>query len=168
MPSKWFIIYYVNKDGKCLIDYYQLDISRIAAFRSLDYKREFVYIVTKAEQATRLYDKNPEELEERKTRMIKEFGFAWEEYGILGEKLITRAEYDDGAAVIEGKVVEATDAKLRLRYNTPYNFIIASNGSPISNQKFDKINEEFLNDILQGKHTLEEYLETALKFEHDD
>ena len=36
---------------------------------------------------------------------------------------MTRAEYDDGATVIDGKVVDLNGkAKLRIRYITPYNF----------------------------------------------
>jgi hypothetical protein len=38
--------------------------------------------------------------------MIKESGYYNEEYGVLEGVPITRAEYDDGAAVIYGKVIE--------------------------------------------------------------
>lgn len=51
---------------------------------------------------------------------------------------MSRREYDDDAAVIDGKVVDLEHkAKLRNRYLTPYNFIICAHFNSINNSKYD-------------------------------
>ena len=151
-------------DGKCLMDYHQLDIARIAAYRSPSYYREFVYVEVKAELPTGIYEYEPEDI----PRMTGKFGFAAEEYGVLGELLISRAEYDDGAAVVNGKVIDASDAQLRIRYLTPYNFIIAASDSPINNTNYDLRVKDFLDGIIQGRRTLEEFVDVVESFERRD
>lgn len=54
------------------------------------------------------------------------WGYYTEEYGLIGKKIISRQEHDDGAAIINGKIVDASNSELRLRHLTPYNFIIAA------------------------------------------
>jgi hypothetical protein len=76
---------------------------------------------------------------------------------------ITRAEYDDGAAIIDGKPCPTAGAQLRVRYVTPYNFIIASQGSPINNSHFDQQLDEMFVKILKGKTSLEELAKEVLK-----
>ena len=73
------------------------------------------------------------------------------------DRPVTRAEYDDGAAIIDGKPQQIPGAQLRVRYNTPYNFIIASQESPINNSQFDAQADKILNDILKGKSTVQEF-----------
>lgn len=77
-------------------------------------------------------------------------GYDYEEYGLVsGKTFITRAEYDDGAAVIDGRLTQVCDrSELRVRYTTPYNFLIAANGSPINNSRFDKVLVDLLNKAL--------------------
>lgn len=151
-------------NGKCLMDYHGLDIAKIAAYRNHSYYREFVYVETKAEPSTGIYEYEPEDI----PRMTGKFGFAAEEYGVLGETLISRAEYDDGAAVVNGKVIDAAGAKLRIRYLTPYNFLIAASDSPINNNEVDLLIKDFLDGILQGRRTLEEFVEEAARFKRRD
>jgi hypothetical protein len=57
-----------------------------------------------------------------------EFGYYWEEYGLAdGVHPINRAELDDGAAVINGVLQDIRGRNvLRVRYVTPYNFVIAA------------------------------------------
>ncbi len=86
------------------------------------------------------------------------FGYYWEEYGLVdGAHLITRAQYDDGAAMIEGQLQDVRGrTELRLRYVTPYNFIIAANGSAINNGDFDEVLVEKLDAMLRGEDRIEE------------
>lgn len=82
-------------------------------------------------------------------------GYSWEEYGIIKNKIgwqipIRREDYDDGATVINGKVIDALDAKLRTRYLTEYNFIIAAKGSPYNSQRFDRHSKNLFNGILRN------------------
>ena len=65
----------------------------------------------------------PEDIE----RNIKQYGYCREEYGFYKDKIaISREEYDDGSAVINGKVTDTKGSKLRVRYLSSYNFIIAA------------------------------------------
>lgn len=136
-----------------LMDVHELNISRIAAVNQEVYYRKFVYVEVAPDEPTGLYD----DPEETIARQIKSFGFANEEYGLVDGKLpVTREEYDDGAAIIDGKPVNIIGrCALRLRHTSPYNFIIAPFMSPINNNKFDYELEEFLNRLLQGDNVFE-------------
>ena len=131
-----------------LMDVHELNISRIAAVHQEVYYRKFVYVEVAPDEPTGLYD-DPDEMI---ARQIERSGFANEEYGLVDGKLpVTREEYDDGAAIIEGRPVDIVGrCALRLRHTSPYNFIIAPFMSPINNNKFDYELEEFLNRLLQG------------------
>jgi hypothetical protein len=89
-------------------------------FRSSAYWKSFVYIQTKADLPIGIYSQTKEDIE----RMISNFGYAWEEYGLFEDKPITRSCYDDGAAVIDGKVVDTFGAELRARYLSKYNLLV--------------------------------------------
>jgi predicted nucleotidyltransferase len=126
----------------------ELKISRIAAVPGTSYHRSFVYVRTDAGDPTGLYP----ERDDRRQKRIEEFGFESEEYGIfMNRHLLTRAEYDDGAKMIDGKIVDtAGSSVLRVRYVSPYNFLIAAQGSPINNPKFDFVLEDILNNALKS------------------
>jgi hypothetical protein len=91
-------------------------------------------------------------------RQIGRFGYASEEYGLVDESLpVTRAEYDDAAAIIEGKPVDIGGrVKLRARYLSPYNFLIAPHTSPINNNEFDYQLEGYLNGLVRGEDKFDE------------
>ena len=77
---------------------------------------------------------------------------------------MTRAEYDDGAAVIDDKVVDLNGkAKLRIRYITPYNFIICAHFNPMNSSAYDGMLERILNGILKGQSSVEEIVEAVKK-----
>jgi hypothetical protein len=70
---------------------------------------------------------------------------------------VTRAEYDDGSAIIDGKPVDIRGrVALRARYTSPYNFLIAPFMSPINNKDFDYVLQTYLNRLLQGENVFEE------------
>lgn len=144
-------------DSSVLMDEQELLIDEIAAVNAGAYYQSFVYVKTRASEKSGLYD-YPIDAE------VADYGFAREEFAEFEGHLITRAEYDDGAAVIDGVPVSTVGkASLRIRYVTPYNFIIAPINSPINNNKFDRIRDEILTDILRGKATLEDFLEDFMK-----
>lgn len=89
---------------------------------------------------------------------IKDFGYASEEYALLGDVPISRAEFDDGAAVINGKVVDAKGAQVRVRYLSKYNFIIVAKTSPYNSKDCDLISEKYLKGILNGTHNFDDFL----------
>jgi len=136
---------------KALMNINQLKIKRIAAYHGDSYYKDFVYVEAEGEKQTGLYELTKEDIK----RHIETFGYSWEEYGLIDylffwKKPIRREDYDDGATVIRGKVIDAHDAELRVRYLSDYNFIIAAKGSPYNSHKFDRSSKDYLNGILAG------------------
>lgn len=140
-----------------LIDGQELVIDELAAVNAGSYYQPFIYIKTKASKPSGLYDFSIQD-------QIDYWGYAWEEFGLFRGKPIRRAEYDDGAAVIDGKVVDlGGEAEIRIKYLSPYNLLIAPQGSPINNNKFDQLRNQLLNGILKSDRTLEELTTEILK-----
>lgn len=140
-----------------LIDSQELIIEELAAVNAGSYYQNFIYIKTKASEPSGIYTHPIQD-------QIDYWGYAWEEFGLFQGKPIRRAEYDDGAAVIDGKVVDlGGEAKIRIKYISPYNLIIAPQGSPINNNNFDQVRRIILNKILKGESTLEELTAEILK-----
>ncbi|WJS05795.1 toll/interleukin-1 receptor domain-containing protein [Roseibium aggregatum] len=139
----------------------ELNICKIAAVNAGQYYQSFVYVQTKADPPTGLYDTDAEILD----REVEDFGFAREEYGLVDDNLpVTRAEYDDGAAVIEGKPVNIGGrVTLRVRYLTPYNFLIAPYTSPINNDAFDEPLENYLNKLLESNDIFDAMCEDIMR-----
>lgn len=145
-------------DDTVLFDHQEITLEELAAVNASSYYQEFVYIKAKPSPPSGLYDLShvPDEL------ALK--GYAREEFALFRGRPITRAEFDDGAAVIDGDVVNLNgEAFLRERYLTPYNLIIAPQESPINNKQFDGARNEMLNRILRGEATVEELTDAILK-----
>lgn len=132
----------------------ELNITKIAAVSFGVYYRSFVYVETAADAPTGL---DPD-VQDRIDHSVNRRGYADEEYGLVDGTLpVTRAEYDDGAAIINGRPVDVRGrTELRARYLTPYNFLIAPQLSPINNKEFDYELEALLNAILRGEAELGE------------
>ena len=148
-------------DGIYLLNSDELKIRKIAAVNTGAYYQQFVYVETDAMEPTGIYPISEESIQEN----IRHFGYAREEYGLYkNETMVTLACYDDGAALINGELVElGTDVEPRTRYVTPYNIIIASSSSPINNGSFDTIFKQIMNDLLTGEATIEKLTEKILK-----
>ncbi len=146
-------------NNKLLIDAYEYVIDEIAVYRDDSYEKNFVYVKVKAEKPVGVYDWSSEDIE----RNIKQYGFCREEYGLYNDKVaISREEYDDGAAVINGKVIDTKGSRLRIRYLSNYNFVIAAKQSPINSHEFDSGSKEILNGILKGTNTFDELFDFIL------
>jgi Predicted nucleotide-binding protein containing TIR-like domain len=139
-------------DTHCLVDVDELNISKIAVWRSGAYYKDFVYVEVHPDQPTGLYPTDKASIQSS----IDMLGYALEEYGLFQDTPITRACYDDGAAVIDGAVIDTSGAQLRIRYLSPFNFLIASKFSPINSHEFDELSEPLLNDMLCGQDHLDE------------
>ena len=126
----------------------ELQIERVAAVRGSTYQRSFVYVHCGAMEPTGLYRTSSS----GRASAVEQNGYDYEEYGLVsGKTPVTRSDYDAGLAVIEGKVMDISRvSELRVRYTTPYNFVIAANGSPINNSRFDNILADQLNGALVG------------------
>ena len=138
---------------KVLMNNEELEIKRIAAYQDERYFKCFVYVEVKGEKQTGLYNHTEADIK----RHIATFGYSWEEFGLLGKKPIRREQYDDGATVNKGKVIDASDSELRVRYLSDYNFIITGKGAPYNSNKFDLGAKKWFNDILNGNTTAENF-----------
>jgi hypothetical protein len=138
----------VESDDMVLLDSDELIIDEIAAVNpGADY-RKFVYIRTRAARPSPVFDGDIDD-------QLAWRGYANEELGFYKGRYITRAEFDDGAAVIDGRPVDVRgDVELRIRYLTPYNFLIAAQFSPLNNAEIDHQITDLLNGILRGEQTL--------------
>lgn len=78
-----------------------MEIERIGVYHSSLYYKDFVYVEAKADNPTGLYKRTEESIQQS----VSSLGYAWEEYAEFDGHLVSREEYDDGATVIDGKVV---------------------------------------------------------------
>jgi hypothetical protein len=148
---------------KILLGIDELEINRIAVSISPFYYKCFIYVETKGEKQIGLYNFTKEDIERKKNT----FGYCSEEYALLGKRPITREHYDDGATVIKDDVVETFGSKLRIRYLSEYNFIIAAKQSPFNSKKFDRESYDYFNAILKGEKTSEEFIEILENYERN-
>lgn len=148
-PSNLHIESYRRLDDRLvLLNWEELRVRSIAACPNQAYQRVFVYLEAEGVEPTGLYPHD----EESTKRAVEVMGYDSEEYAIFDEKLIKREEYDDGAALIDGKLIDTRGKmELRIRHLTPYNIIIAANGSPLNNSTFDARLETLLNGALASR-----------------
>jgi hypothetical protein len=149
---------------KVLLGVKELEVKRMAVNIDRAYYKCFIYLEVKGEKQCGLYTYNDSDIK----RHIETFGYSWEEFGVYNNIRIKREEFDDGAAIIKGKVVETFGAKLRTRFLSDYNFIITGHDSPFNSQKFERSTEKYFNEILSGKMEAErlfEFLDTFQKRE---
>lgn len=148
-------IFLMNRD--------ELRISKIAAVHGRSYYQSFVYVEVDAMEPTGLYPSTIQRITQAQAGHDR--AYLYEEYGLVdGKYMITAAEKDDGAAVINGKIEDtAGRAEGRTRYVTRYNFVIAAHGSPLNVTAFDRYLEHHLDGILKGTSTLESLAEDIAK-----
>lgn len=152
MRASWIKKLQRLSETRCLLDRYELDIDKVAVFHSNAYYKCFVYVEVNRDKPVGVCETIEEDIE----RMVSNWGYALEEYGLFDQTPIARTCYDDGAAVINGNVVDTSGAELRVRYLSKYNFLIASKFSPVNSREFEKISGQIFNEILVGKGDLQE------------
>jgi len=85
-----------------------------------------------------------------------DYTWYWEEFGLVdGKHLVTRAVYDDGSAVIDGRL-QSLQGRVegRSRYVTSYNFVIAAGGAPLLSMNYDENLQGHLDAMLKGEDRL--------------
>jgi uncharacterized caspase-like protein len=169
-PIWWFrgyanspIIHFENlEDDIILINNEELKINKVIAVHSHSYYQLFVYIETYPMLPSGLYNWVEQDIQSQ----IKKCGYCCEEFGVYQRKiLVKRSEYDDGAAIIDGKIVELDErfTELRVRYLSPHNLVIASLENPLNNPSFDSTFEEIMNNILKGNASIEDLSQAILQ-----
>jgi hypothetical protein len=150
------------EDDIVLINREELKIKSIIAVNAPSYYQCFVYIETYPMKPSGLYNWEEQEIQSQ----IEQYGYCLEEFGIYQRKfLVKRSEYDDGATIIDGKIVELDwrSTELRVRYLSPYNLVIAAFENPLSNPSFDRDFEEVMNNILRDNASIEDLSRAVLK-----
>lgn len=144
----------VSKDKFLLNDLDEIKVKRILVFPANEYYKKFVYVEAFAEEPTGLYPHN----EERKEN--SQNGFLTEEYAIHNGEKITKEEAYDGAIWKDGKHIYLNDnVEYRLRYITPYNFIICAKYNPINKSENDGKLKCLLDGILNDQNSTDELIE---------
>lgn len=151
---------------KVLLNYDELIIEKIVAFRGSSYYQDFVYVQCKADKPTGLYEHNQLSLESSK----EEGGEYQEEFAIFRNKYISRQDYDDGATIINGKPIKTIGAELRGRTLIKYNFIICAKFAPYNCQKFSATSKEYFKNLLNNQITFDEFAKWMRSFpkNHND
>ncbi|QEE47589.1 nucleotidyltransferase domain-containing protein [Rhizobium sp. WL3] len=154
-PSNLQITSYTETNEYLLINGEEMKIARVAAVNHASYKYNFVYVEVDPLPAIGIYERTPDRIAEVAAGNGP-FSYYSEEYGLVdGVHLVTRAEADDGSAVIEGELQSILGrSEIRGRYVTKYNFIIAAAGAPIMDTTYDYTLEGHLNALLKGEDRL--------------
>ncbi|WP_394890345.1 hypothetical protein ACG873_02915 [Mesorhizobium sp. AaZ16] len=163
-PSNLQISSYAEAADCLLINGEEMKIVRVAAVNPASYKYNFVYVEVDPLPPIGIYERTPERIAEVAAG-DSPFAYYWEEYGLVdGIHLVTRAEADDGSAMIEGKLQSLRGRlEIRSRYVTKYNFIIAAGGAPLMNSSYDYTLEGHLNAMLKGEDRLPVIVEESLR-----
>jgi nucleoside phosphorylase len=146
---------FVEEGDRYVLNGGEMSIRRIAAVGSRSYKHQFVYVEVAPLPATGLYPHTADQIAEVE-RGDGDYTWYWEEFGLIdGKHLVTRAVYDDNAAVIDGRLQSIRGrAECRSRHVTPYNFVIAAGGAPILAMEYDEKLERHLDAMLKGQDRL--------------
>jgi hypothetical protein len=154
-PLNMFIDNYARlADGKCVIGWDELKIARVAAYRTLASSMwEFLYVESVPEPPSGVYEYPRGYVEQEQNSRAMGF-FCSEEYAVWNGRAITREEYDDGAALIDGKPMPISGAEIRIRFLTRYNFLVCGNRHVINDMKADWEALQLLDGILRGTRRL--------------
>lgn len=160
------------ENNKVLMNTDELLIKRIVVYRdSGRYYGQYVYVEVEADKPCGCYSHN----EDTMKYMVDKRGYYDEEFAVfkpswyLPERKITRQEYDDGSAMVNGKPMRLHGrAELRLRYLTSYNFILAAKFSPFNCHEFDRTSGEYFKGMLNGTISVKQFDEYMMVFPKRD
>ncbi|MFA7222786.1 MAG: hypothetical protein WC148_04635 [Bacilli bacterium] len=147
--------------NKILLNYDELKIEKIAAYRGRSYYQDFVYVQCLPDKPIGIYNYDKEYMEE----CLKNNRNYTEDFGLYKGKILTRQEYDDGAAVIKGKPQSISGAELRTRFLTKYNFIIAAKYSPYNCDEFYKTSDGLFGGLLKSEVSFDDFINGMKNFE---
>lgn len=153
-------------NGVILLGWNELKIRKIAVFSdSARYYSEYLYI--EAEGMPSVYT---DHLTAEKVREIADtMGYCDEEYAVVQESgfplIISRHEYDDGHAEVDGRIIPIHEkAKLRCRYLSPVNFLVAAKFGSFNCNTFCRTSREYFDGLLKGKVSLDQFHEYLMTF----
>ena len=123
----------------------EVQIRRIAAAENRAYWSCFVYVEVDGVVPSGAYNCS----EESSQQMLRLRGYCSEEVCLFRGRYLKRTFFDDGAAEIDGHLVDLGDeAELRRRYLSKYNFVLAGQDSATNNTGFEQHLHSLMNEIL--------------------
>ncbi len=163
-PSNLQITSYTAGTDCLRINGDEMNLARVAAVNPASYKYSFVYVEVALLPPTGVYEGTAERIEET-IQGKSPFPYYCEEYGLVdGTHLVTRAEADDGSAMIQGKLQSLGGRlEVRSRYVTKYNFVIAAGGAPLLDIPYDYRLQTRLNAMLKGEDRLSEIIKESMR-----
>jgi hypothetical protein len=149
---------------RVLLGFEELVLSKIVAFRPSHRMHNLLYIETRADEPSGAYEYRSAEIADVLAERVNTSTWGYfvdEEYGLWNGHPITRTEYDDAAAIIEGRPQRTHGADLRVRYLTPYNLILCSRRHVINQNRFDRVLGELMDRILIGSNTVDQLIKAV-------
>lgn len=145
---------------RCIMDFHELRLGRVAAYRSGAYYKSFVYVETVADDSTGFLPTDTSSI----LAEVAQHGFASEPYAVHEGRSIRREFHDDGAAEIDGELVAVEGSEARIRYLTPYNFLLAAKFSPLNSERFRSESGPMLEAMLRGEDRIQELIALVESF----
>jgi len=140
----------------------ELRIARIGASRtSFRPYRSFVYIEAVADEPSGAYVREPGEVNDLLRGKVPGYYFVSEEYAVWNERCITLGEYEDDAAIIDGRPQPIAGAVRRLRFLTKYNFVLCGQYNVLNQKIADRETGEILDSILKGDSSFENLVDAV-------
>lgn len=160
----------ILNNRKVLINTSELRLRRMVVFRdSARLRQQYIYLEADADKPTGLYKYDYLVMRD----MIELSGYFDEEYAVFrknrfSKRNIRLEEYDDGACVIGGKVYSTYGkAEPRVRYLSPYNFIMCAQAAPYNSRNFDSTSKEMLKKMRNYDITKEEFHQYMIGIQDD-
>ena len=146
--------YKVLRNGTYVIGCDECRIKRIAVYASsARYYCEYVYIEMEPLPPIDKETYSQEHIDE----ITSGLGYCDEEYAVFNGHPISRKEYDNGVAEIDGEHVDVSGkAELRIRHLTSYNIVVCAKFSSINSSAFDRLSGPVMDGILKGTSSVEE------------
>lgn len=145
------------KPGILLMDHAEIKITKVLAIPGVVYWQNFVYVECEPLPPTGLYASLDGEYGRLRRHPVSE------EYAIYRYRRFTRAEYDDGAYERRGRMYSfQSPPQLRVRYLTPYNFLLVPIGSPVRSPGLERDLENHLNELLEGTASESQFVDWLL------
>jgi len=163
MPIENFI---KESETKCLIGWDEFEINKIAVYRDVSNYRDFIYVETKEESPIEIDD--TETIKNSINNQLSYKAYANQQYSVFRGIPIRPEEHDDGATIINGEIVKLLgESKTRVRFLTPYNFIICAKSSIYNSRESDIIFGDFMNEVLKGRKSeeLNDFILTLLELQ---
>ncbi len=143
---------------RILIWPFEIQPARIIAVREFSNPwRDFLYLEASADSPVGIYPYGENEIR-AKLKNQKDYSdyHVDEEYALWNGTPISRAEYDDASAVINGRPTPVPGADLRIRFLTPSNMLICGKKHVINQLPADRMRRQILNGILKGTHQIDD------------